>query len=204
MNKDIEREIAEGLQKGDREAWLQLYEAYAERLWTNIARLMGFECPAVADVVQETFIAAARSAMNYDEGRGSLWTWLWSIARRKIALYYRKQDPRTILARLKKWWVSLDGEKIDWVNATKDAPPEILEARELSTLVRFALIKLPEEYQTLLLAKYVDDKSINTIAEDSGSSPVAVTSKLARARKTFRMAFGKLIQSTPDEKEVSL
>ena len=204
MNKDIEREIVEGLQKGVREAWLKLYEAYAECLWTNVARFMGFDCPAVADVVQETFMAAARSANNYDEGRGSLWIWLWSIARRQIALYYRKQDPRTILVRLKKWWVSLDGEKIDWLNTTKDAPPEILEARELSALVRFALIKLPDEYQTLLLAKYVDGKSVNEIALDLDRSPVAVTSKLARARKMFRTAFNKLIQSTPDEKEVSL
>jgi len=204
MDKDTEREIVEGLQEGDRQAWLQLYEAYAECLWNNVARLMGFDCPAVADIVQETFLAAARSAKNFDSRRGSLWIWLYGIARRHIALYYRKQHPKTILIRLKKWWASLDGEKIDWINAKEDAPPEVLEARELSALVRFALIKLPGEYQTLLLAKYVDGQSVNKIAEELDCSPVAVTSKLARARKTFRMAFSKLIQSTPDQKEVSL
>lgn len=204
MDKDTEREIAESLQEGDRQAWLQLYQAYAECIWSNVARLMGFACPGVADIVQETFLAAARSAKNFDSRRGSLWIWLWGIAQRQIALYYRKQDRKTILIRVKKWWTSLDGEKIDWINAKEDAPPEVLEARELSALVRFALIKLPEEYQTLLLAKYVDGQSVNKIAEDLNCSPVAVTSKLARARKTFRMAFGKLIQSTPDQKEVSL
>jgi RNA polymerase sigma-70 factor (ECF subfamily) len=204
MNKEAEREIAEGLQKGDRQAWLGLYEAYAERLWNNVARLMGYDCPAVADVVQETFLAAARSAKNFDHSRGSLWVWLCGIARRQIALYYRKQDPKTILIRVKKWWASLDGQKIDWINAREDTPPEVLEARELAGLVRFALNKLSEEYQTLLLAKYVDGQSVNKIAEDLDCSGVAVTSKLARARKTFRMAFGKLIQRAPDEKEVSL
>ncbi len=204
MDKDTEREIAEGLQEGDRQAWLQLYEAYAECLWNNVARLMGFDCPAVADVVQETFLAAARSAKNFDSRRGSLWIWLWGIARRQIALYYRKQHPKTILIRVKKWWAALGGEKIDWINAKEDAPPEVLEARELAGLIRFALIQLPDEYQTLLLAKYVDGQSVNKIAEELDCSPVAVTSKLARARKTFRMAFGKLIHSTPDQKEVSL
>jgi RNA polymerase sigma-70 factor (ECF subfamily) len=204
MNKEAEREIAEGLQKGDRQAWLGLYEAYAERLWNNVARLMGYDCPAVADVVQETFLAAARSAKNFDHSRGSLWIWLCGIARRQIALYYRKQEPKTILIRVKKWWASLDGQKIDWINAREDTPPEILEARELAALVRFALNKLSEEYQSLLLAKYVDGQSVNKIAEDLGCSGVAVTSKLARARKMFRVAFGKLIQRAPDEKEVSL
>ncbi|HUV41217.1 MAG TPA: sigma-70 family RNA polymerase sigma factor [Sedimentisphaerales bacterium] len=204
MDKDTEREIAKGLQEGDRSAWLQLYEAYAESVWQNIARFMGYGCPAVADVVQETFLAAARSAKNFDPRRGSLWIWLWGIGRRQIALYYRKQDPKIILIRVKKWWASLDGEKIDWINAREDTPPEVLEAHELAVLVRFALIKLPDEYQTLLLAKYVDGQSVNKIAEDLDCSPVAVTSKLARARKTFRRAFSRLIQSTPDSKEVSL
>lgn len=203
MDKDREREIVEGLEEGDREAWLELYEAYAECLWNNVARLMGYDCPAVADVVQETFLAAARSAKNFDSRRGSLRLWLYGIARRQIALYYRKQHPKTILIRIKKWWASLDGEKIDWINAIEDAPPEVLEARELSALVRFALIKLPEEYHALLLAKYVDGQSVSKIAEGLDCSTVAVTSKLARARKTFRMAFGKLVQSMPGEKEVS-
>ena len=203
MDKETEREIAEGLQEGDRHAWLQLYETYAERVWQNVARLMGYDCPAVADVVQETFLAAARSAKNFDPGRGSLWMWLCGIARRQIALYYRKQNPKIVLAKARSWWDSLDGQRSDWINAREDTPPEVLEARELAGLVRFALIKLPDEYQALLLAKYVDGQPMERIADDRDCSPVAVTSKLARARKAFRVAFSKLIQSTPDSKEVS-
>ncbi len=203
MNKDAEQEIADGLQQGDRQAWLELYEAYAECVWNNVARLMGFDCPAVADVVQETFLAAARSAVNFDPERGSLRIWLHGIARRQIALYYRKHDPKIILARVKKWWASLDGDKVDWINAKEDSPPEVLEARQLAALVRFALIKLPAEHQALLLAKYVDGQTVNKIAADFDYSPVALTSKLARARKMFRVAFSKLIQSTPGSKEVS-
>jgi RNA polymerase sigma-70 factor (ECF subfamily) len=204
MDKNAEREIAKGLQKGDRRAWLQLYEVHAECIWQNVARLMGAECPAVADVVQETFMAAARSARNFDHDRGSLRIWLWGIARRQISLYYRKQDTKVIFARTKKWWDSLGSQKIDWINAKEDTPPEVLEALELASLVRFALIKLPGEYQRLLLAKYVDGRSVNKIADNMGCTPVAVMSKLARARKTFRAAFSKLIQSAPDLKEVSL
>lgn len=204
MDKDTEREIAKGLQKGDRQAWLRLYETYAEGVWQNVARLMGYDWPAVPDVVQETFLAAARSAKNFDSSRGSLWIWLCGIARRQIALYYRKHNSKIVLAEAKKWWTSLEGQKSDWIHAREDTPPEVLEARELAALVRFALIKLPDEYRILLLAKYVDGQSVNKIAVDMDCSPVAVTSKLARARNTFRTAFNKLIQSMPGWKEVSL
>jgi DNA-directed RNA polymerase specialized sigma24 family protein len=85
VDRDTEQEIAKGLQKGDRQAWLQLYEACAESLWQNVARLMGYDCSAVPDVVQEAFLAAARSAKNFDSRQGSLWIWLWGIARRRIA-----------------------------------------------------------------------------------------------------------------------
>ena len=202
MDKDTEQEIAKGLQEGDRSAWLQLYETYAERIWQNVARLMGYECQGIPDVVQETFLAAARSGNNFDPHRGSLWIWLWGIAGRQIALYYRKQDPKIVLAQAKSWWTSLDNQNIGWINSKEETPQEVLAARELADLVRFALVKLPDEYQALLLAKYVDGQSVNKIANDMDCSLVSVTSKLARARKTFRRAFAKLIQSTPDEKEV--
>lgn len=204
LDKNTERQIAKGLQEGSRQAWLQLYEAYAEPVWKNIARLMGGDSAAVSDVVQETFLAAARSAKNFDPDRGSLWTWLWTIAARQVALYYRKQKSNPALTQAKNWWIALDGEKLDWIDAKADAPPDILQSRQLATLVRCALSELPAEYQTLLLAKYVDSSPADQIAEQMGCSPVAVRSKLARARKAFKKAFRKITRSAPGAQEVSL
>ncbi len=204
LDKNTEHQIAKGLQEGSRRAWLRLYEAYAEPVWRNIARLMGNDSAAVSDVVQETFMAAARSAKNFDPHRGSLWAWLWIIAGRQVALYYRKQKSNPLLAQARNWWTALDGEKLDWIDAKSDAPPDILQSRQLATLVRCALSELPAEYQTLLLAKYVDSHPADKIAEQMGCSPVAVRSKLARARKAFRKAFRKIIRSEQDAQEVSL
>lgn len=203
LDKNTEREIVKGLQEGNRRAWLRLYEAYAKPVWKNIARLMGEDSAAVADVVQETFLAAARSAKNFDPDRGSLWVWLWTIASRQVALYYRKQKSSPVLAQAQNWWTALVGEKLDWIDAKTDAPPDILQSRQLTTLVRCALSELPGEYQTLLLAKYVDSQPTERIAEQMGCSPVAVRSKLARARKAFQKAFKKIINSAPGAQEVS-
>jgi len=165
---------------------------------------MGSDSAAVSDVVQETFLAAARSARNFDPNRGSLWVWLWAIANRQVALYYRKQKRDTVLVQSRRWWTLLDGEKLDWIDAKRDAPPDILQSRELATLVRYALSELSPEYQTLLLAKYVDSQPADRIAEQMSCSPVAIRSKLARARKAFQKAFRKIIRSAPGAQEVLL
>ncbi|UCG58723.1 MAG: RNA polymerase sigma factor [Phycisphaerales bacterium] len=203
MDKQANTEIVRGLQQGDRDAWSRLYELYAEQLWRNVARLMQGDPASVADVVQETFLAAARSAGGFDPGRGSLWVWLWTIAQRQIALHYRRQKPRHALVRAQQWWTSLDGQKREWVRCRERPPTEVLESRELATLVGCALAALPAEYQVLLIAKYIDGDSVKQIAEKVRRSPMAVRSKLARARKAFRRTFKRLTGTAPNVREVT-
>ena len=80
LDETQERAMAQGLREGKAEAWQALYDAYAERVWRGVARLLGPRSADVADVVQETMMAAARSAASFDSARGSLWQWLWGIA----------------------------------------------------------------------------------------------------------------------------
>ncbi|TKJ38079.1 MAG: RNA polymerase subunit sigma-24 [Planctomycetes bacterium B3_Pla] len=204
MDKNTEQEIVKGLQQGKRQAWLQLYEAYAEQVWRNIARLVGYDSAVVADIMQETFLAAAHSARDFKPHRGSLRGWLWTIAQRQVALYYRKQKPNISLNQARTWWAALDGETSDWIDAKADMPPDVLQSKELAALVRGALSELTPEYQILLLAKYVDGQPADRIAGQMDCSEVAVRSKLARARKAFRKALKKTIRSAPGAREVSL
>jgi RNA polymerase sigma-70 factor (ECF subfamily) len=194
MDTNSEREIAKGLRQGEQQAWEKLYEAYAEFLWRNVSRLVGNDSTVVADIIQETFIAAARSAKDFNPHRGSLWVWLWTIARRQVALYYRKNKTSIGLGQAQNWWAALDGAKCDWIDVKADMPPDVLQSQELATLVRAALRELPGDYQMLLLAKYVDNLPVERITEQMNCSQVAVRSKLARARKAFRRAFEKRIQ----------
>jgi len=204
MNEQTDTEIARGLQQGNRDAWLKLYDLYAEKLWRNVARLMGDDPASVADIVQETFLAAARSAGNFNPRRGCLWIWLWTIAKRQVALHYRKCQQRSALAQAQKWWTSLNGQKDDWLQGTEKPPTEVLESRELAELVRYTLEELPAEYQVLLMAKYVDGAAVEQIADQVNGSSIAVRSKLARARKAFRGVFKRLTHRASGMEEVAL
>jgi len=186
MDEQQEREVARGLRAGEADAWRALYDAYAARVWQAVARLMGPESADVADVVQETFLAAARSAANYDTSRGPLWLWLWGIARRHVAVHYRKEKRHDRLRSAGDWLATRNGKVLRYLQGEGTAPPDLLAAAELATLVRATLTELPAEYETLLTAKYLDGITVDDIATREHSTAVAIRSKLARARQAFR------------------
>jgi RNA polymerase sigma-70 factor (ECF subfamily) len=186
MDEQQEREVARGLRAGDAGAWRALYDAYAGRVWSAVARLMGPESADVADVVQETFLAAARSACTYDPARGPLWLWLWGIARRHVAVHYRKEKRHDRLRSAGDWLAARNGQTLRCLQGEGAAPPEVLAAAELATLVRATLTELPVEYETLLTAKYLDGIPVDDIASRERSTAGAIRSRLARARQAFR------------------
>lgn len=198
MDDQQEREIARGLREGKTEAWRTLYEAYSRRVWRWVARLMGTESADVADVVQETFLAAARSARTYDASRASLWLWLSGIARNHVALHYRKQKRQNRLSSAGDWPAAGSQRVMRWLESREAAPAEALAVAELATLVRAVLAELPPRYGTLLTAKYCDGASVDEIAGLQRCSSTAVRSKLARARRAFRRAFAKTSTCSTD------
>lgn len=186
MDEQTER-IALGLQRGDPCAWSQLYDAYAERLLHEVRRLMGGGSADVADVLQETLLAAAKSARQFEPGRGTPWNWLLGIARNQVALYWRKHSSQ--LAQARKWWASLNGSAEAWLTGQVDPPAKLLESQELALLVRATLAQLSADYQGLLTARYLDGMPAEQIAVRTGSTAEAVRAKLVRARQAFREAY---------------
>ncbi len=140
-------------------------------------RLLGPQSADVADVVQETMLAAARSARTFDPQRGSLGLWMAGIARNHAVLHLRKQDRRQRLMKA----AACNGQLLQWLEGKEPSPPTALAAAELAALVRAALGKVPADYALLLTARYLDGETVTQIALRERASEVAVRSRLARA-----------------------
>ena len=193
MDDDLARRTAGGLRTGDPAAWRTLYDAYAERVWRVVARLVGPHPADVADIVQETMLAAARSARTFDESKGSLWQWLWGIARTQVSLHYRTRQ------RQDRWKLT----PAKWSEGIEPTQSADLENAELAAAVRAALGELPADYEQLLTAKYLDGDSVERIAGRERTTETAVRSKLARARDAFRTAYVRLARSGRHEPEIA-
>ena len=193
MDDDLARRTAGGLRTGDPDAWQTLYDAYAERVWRGVARLVGPHPADVADIVQETMLAAARSARTFDEAKGSLWQWLWGIARTQVSLHYRTRQ------RQDRWRLT----PAKWSEGIEPTQTADLESAELAAAVRAALGELPADYEQLLTAKYLDGDSVERIAGRERLTEMAVRSKLARARDAFRTAYARLNRTGQHEPEIA-
>jgi RNA polymerase sigma-70 factor (ECF subfamily) len=184
MTSDHEQ-LARGLAAGSSAAWHELYDAFAEAVWRCVARRVGPHAAEVADIVQETFLAAARSARTFDPARGSLWGWLSGIARRQTALHFRRKQTRPEAS---------GGEERE-IGARDSEPADLLALAETAAAVRRVLSGLPVDYETLLVGKYQEGLSLDELAQAEDCTVDAVSSKLARARRAFREAFERLAGS---------
>jgi len=173
-----ESEIVRGLQSGCSDAWAALCDVYSARVWRYVARLVGADRAAVADVFQETMLAVARAGRSLkDDPR--VWAWLSTIAHNQAALFWRKhyRDAERNV-----------GDDVGSLVAVDD-PAESLLLREQSSLVRRLLAEMAAQDASVLVAKYMDGLSVQQIVELHGGTVEGVRSRLARAKREFRERF---------------
>jgi RNA polymerase sigma-70 factor (ECF subfamily) len=175
-----EQAVVDGLRAGRGEAWAALYDAYAEDVWRYAARLAGGDREAVGDVVQETFLAAARSARTFDATRGSLRSWLLGIVHWETVRQWRRRR------RGAEHNGALGHEHS--VQQAGDDPTARLLRAEQADHVRRVLAEMPAEHAWLLVAKYIDDRPVASLCAELAAGEEAVRSRLARARRLFRNA----------------
>jgi RNA polymerase sigma-70 factor (ECF subfamily) len=180
--------IVRGLHRGECPAWTALYERYSVRVWRYVARLVGSDADGVADMVQETFLAAATSARQFDSGRGTVWSWLAGIAHHQAARHWRdaaRYQRVTAIAesnsQLSRWW-----------SDASDESGGALESAEGIDFVRVVLSRMPAMEANLLVARYLDQLSVTEMQSLFGGTATALRSRLHRARNGFREAFERL------------
>jgi RNA polymerase sigma-70 factor (ECF subfamily) len=150
-------------------------------VWLYVARIIGADADAVADAVQETFLAAARNFEQFDPKRGSKWAWLTGIAHRQAALHWR---------RVGRDRIDQAGPSVAEAS-TEDSTSSPLEQAETANIVRRVLAELASDSAAVLTGKYCDGYSVTELVEQFGGTTEGVRSKLARARRDFKHRYEK-------------
>jgi RNA polymerase sigma-70 factor (ECF subfamily) len=158
--------LARMARAGDKTAFDILCDRYLSVVYNRLRAKLPPE--AVEDVTQQVFIGAVKGIKRYEE-RSSFRTWLLSIARHKIADYYRShsRQPETVSFDLNP-----DGE----VDGCEQ--PDVWEEQ---ALVRVALEQLPEHYQEILLLRFAEGMRFKKIAGTLEISLEAAKSRYRRA-----------------------
>jgi len=169
-----DNELIEKIMSGEPDAVVELYNAYFDRIYSLVSHQVARDHDAVQDIVQETFLAALKSIGKF-RGRSKVYTWLYSIANRKVADFYRRQKRRA-----KHETESLKN------HATEPSPTETVKSEETKQAIQKVMSSLPLHYQQVLLLKYVEEMPVSEICWVMGRSPKSVEGLLSRARRALR------------------
>jgi RNA polymerase sigma-70 factor (ECF subfamily) len=158
---------------GDEAAWRALYDRACAELWAYVL----WRCAGLRDraeeVVQETWLVAVRRLSDFEPARASFLTWLRGIAAQVL---------RNQLRAWRRRPAALTGQ---------EPAPDTRDQRETAELIARALTELPERYEAVLRAKYLDLARVEQIAAEWNETPKAIESLLTRARQAFREAYEK-------------
>ena len=160
--------------EGNPAAWDALFRRYQLPLYVYVFELARNEQTSL-DLVQETFIAAARHirSLRDDEKFGS---WLFGIAHQKVIQLWRKRGGKEIL---------LD-EIPEPPDEFNDAPDDLLIRREQESEFMNLLNQLPLPQRSVLLLHFVEDFSLEEIARITETQIGTVKSRLHYAKKSLR------------------
>jgi RNA polymerase sigma-70 factor (ECF subfamily) len=167
---------------GDREA-LELLLASVAPSIHRFGRRMCKNAHDADDVLQETLINIANHLGDF-EGRSSLSTWAFSLARSACARKRRglKNQPP----------VSADeaGTEPD----LSPSPEARASDREMATALSTALDAVPDDYREVILLRDVEGLSAAEAASAIGISVDALKSRLHRAREALRNALRPVLE----------
>jgi RNA polymerase sigma factor (sigma-70 family) len=159
--------------------WASVLAQHERWLRTVIGARLG-EPQAVDEVMQEVSLAAVRQRAPLNDPEKAA-PWLYRLAVRQTLLYRRKQGRRRKM--VDRYAQRFRPSEAD--NRQAD-PLGWLLAEERRTQVRLAMSRLPKRDAEILLLKYNEDWSYDTLAKHLGISQSAIEARLHRARQRLR------------------
>jgi RNA polymerase sigma-70 factor (ECF subfamily) len=156
----------ERLVERDGDALGEVYDQYASFVYGLALRVIG-DRRAAEDVSQDVFAALWERPALFDPTRGSLRTWLGTLAHRRSVDYVRREEARR--------------RRAERAAARSEVPPDVEEmATALVTAerVRAALDLLPPDQQRAIQLAYFGGKTYRQVAEVLGIPEGTAKSRL--------------------------
>ncbi|MGH9015993.1 MAG: RNA polymerase sigma factor [Acidimicrobiia bacterium] len=147
-----------GLATGDAEAASAFVRRFQRRVYGLALTIVG-DARAAEDVAQEAFVRAWRHAGAYDARRGTVVTWLLTIARNLAIDAVRVRRPVTLEPDA---ILALD------LSGTEPLPDELVGLRDDADRLRTAMARLPEGQRRALVLAGLLGHTAREVSEAEG------------------------------------
>lgn len=156
----------------------ELHDDHASALWGFCMHLTGNDRARAEDVAQETMLRAWRNVGVLTESRGSVRSWLFTVARNIVIDEWRTRRSQREFAT----------EELPNTDATEDGTDELL----LSWVVADALSQLSAEHRAVLIECYYRGRSVAEAARRLEIPEGTVKSRTHYALRALRLTLEEM------------
>ena len=186
-----DRELVEQLQNGDLSALGEIYNRHHRMVYQTAFAITG-DPEAASDLSQDVFLRLYRFAKHIDSER-PLEPWLYRMTANLSYTWVKRNrlGPRLISAM------------VDWIQpaARKPSPQDLTEQKELWEQVERAISALPLPQRVVVVLYYLNDLSLQEIADTLDIPLGTVKSRLHYGRKAVKRRLG--LTKTEDDKQLT-
>jgi RNA polymerase sigma-70 factor (ECF subfamily) len=181
-DREIDQQLVERAQHGDKHAFELLVAKYQRKLGRLLSRFIR-NPTEVEDVVQEAFIKAYRALPSF-RGESAFYTWLYRIginAAKNYLVSEGRRPPTTTEFDSEEAEGFEDAEQLRNINT----PENELMSKQVAETVNKAMDSLPEELKTAITLREIEGLSYEEIANMMNCPIGTVRSRIFRARETI-------------------
>ena len=178
---DREKELLSKIVLGDKDAFGQLYDFYAPRIFRFI-RIKVKSQALAEDLSSESFLRVWEYLQEQGrEVEESFQALLYKIARNLITDFYKRKSSQDL---------SLDDDFGNFLE--KQPAKDEITTKEEAEYIHKALVNIKEEYQNVIIWYYTEGMSIAEIAEIMDKSQGAIRVLIHRALKSLKKELQEL------------
>jgi len=196
-DKEVDQQLVERVQRGDKHAFELLVVKYQRRLGRLISRFVRDSAEA-EDVTQEAFIKAYRALPGF-RGESAFYTWLYRIGINTAKNYLISLGRRAPTSTQFDVEESEDFETSELLHDVS-TPENELMSKQVVGVVNASLLKLPEDLRTALTLREIEGLSYEEIAEIMNCPIGTVRSRIFRARETIASNLRPLLGTSNDKR----
>jgi RNA polymerase sigma-70 factor, ECF subfamily len=196
-DREIDQQLVERAQRGDKRAFELLVTKYQRKLARLLSRFIR-DAAEVEDVSQEAFIKAYRALPSF-RGESAFYTWLYRIGINTAKNYLVAQGRRAPTVTV---YDNEEAEGFEGGDELRDinTPENALMSKQIAQTVNSAVEALPDELRTAITLREIEGLSYEDIAEVMNCPIGTVRSRIFRARDAIAEKLRPLLDTQGDKR----
>ena len=195
--RDIDQQLVERAQQGDKHAFELLVSKYQRKLGRLLSRFIR-DAGEVEDVTQEAFVKAYRALPSF-RGDSAFYTWLYRIGINTAKNYLTSMGRRPPTSTN---YDSEEAEAFDDGDQLRDlnTPENLLMSKQIAQTVNQSMDRLPEELRAAIMLREIEGMSYEDIAKIMDCPIGTVRSRIFRAREAIAEELRPLLDISKDKR----